>query len=226
MWPKWRCSVQQRTAPRRARGLRRTPACVAGQVALLALTGCPRLDMYDQPRYEALEASPLFADGRSAREPVPGTIARGALREDRAYYTGSLDDSTFVAELPFALTRELLERGRERYGIYCAVCHDDLGSGKGMVVRRGYKQPQAFASERLRQERAGYFFDVITRGFATLPAYAAQIPVADRWAIVAYLRVLQLSQHTTLAELPEPWRSEIGAAASSHPTAPGRPGAH
>lgn len=223
MWPKWRCNVRRWQALWCAPGATRagTPQwLLGGGMALAVLSGCPRLDMYDQPRYEPLESSALFADGRSARPPVPGTVARGSLHEDRAYFTGSIDDSTFAAELPFALTRELLERGRERYGIYCAVCHDALGRGNGMVVRRGFKQPPAFTDERLRQERVGYLFDVISRGFATMPAYAEQIPVADRWAIVAYLRALQLSQHAAVQDLPEPWRSELEAAVSARLPAP------
>lgn len=197
-------------------------------LVVLVLPGCIRLDMYNQPRYEALEASRFFADGRSARPLPAGTVARGTLLEDVAFATGMVNDSTFVTELPFALTAELLQRGRERYGIFCAVCHDATGSGRGMVVRRGYKQPPALHVERLRQQPAGYFFDVITKGFATMPSYAAQIPPADRWAIVAYVRALQLSQHVPVQELPEPWRSEIGSAAAAgrHATPEGKQAAH
>ena len=182
---------------------------VAALLALAALPGCIRLDMYDQPRYDALERSAFFADGRSARPLPAGTVARGTLHEDRAFATGTVDDSTFVSELPFALTPELLQRGRERYGIFCIVCHDALGTGRGMVVQRGYKQPPEFHIERLRQQPAGYLFDVISKGFATMPSYAAQIPIADRWAIVAYVRALQLSQHVAVRELPEPARSQV-----------------
>ena len=179
--------------------------------------------MHDQPRYEPLESSQFFADGKSARDPVPGTVARGSLREDRAYFTGMVDDSTFTAELPFVLTREILERGQERYGIFCSVCHDAVGMGRGMVVRRGYKQPSSFHIDRLREERAGYFFDVITQGFATMPGYAAQIPVADRWAIVAYLRALQLSQRLPVGEMPASLRAEFERASAAQ--APPRGGA-
>ncbi|HZM14688.1 MAG TPA: cytochrome c [Candidatus Krumholzibacteria bacterium] len=195
-------------------------------VALLALPGCIRLDMYNQPRYEPLEASRFYADGRSARQLPAGTVARGTLLEDRAYATGTVNDSTFATELPFALTPELLQRGRERYGIFCSVCHDGTGSGRGMVVRRGYKQPPSFHIERLQQQPAGYFFDVISRGFSTMPSYAASIPIADRWAIVAYLRALQLSQQVAVRNLPEPWRGEIEAAANQAAAGKKEPAGH
>jgi len=176
--------------------------------------------MHNQPRYRPLSSSKFFADGKSAREPVPGTVARGELREDRAYFTGMVDDSTFTTELPFVLTRDVLERGRERYGIYCSVCHDAVGTGRGMVVRRGYKQPPSFHIDRLRDERAGYFFDVITQGFAKMPGYAAQIPVQDRWAIVAYLRALQFSQRVPVAEMPAALRAEFERASAAPPPPP------
>ena len=184
-------------------------------LCVLLLPGCIRLDMYNQPRHEPLEASRFYADGRSARPLPAGTVARGTLQEDTAFATGMVNDSTFTNELPFALTPELLQRGRERYGIFCAVCHDATGGGRGMVVRRGYKQPPALHIERLRQQPAGYFFDVISRGFATMPSYAAQITPADRWAIVAYVRALQLSQHVPVQTLPEPMRGDIGRAAAA-----------
>lgn len=214
MWPKWRAEDRQAQGRRGAVVLPGGHGKTVGVLALLALCGCIRLDMYDQPRYEAFEASESFVEGTSARTLVPGTVPRGWLREDRAYVTGSVDDSTFVSELPFDLSEAVLRRGQERFGIYCAVCHDAAGTGRGMVVRRGYKQPPSLHIERLRQERAGYFYDVITRGFATMPSYAAQIPMADRWAIVAWVRVLQRSQYVDLARLPEALRQEIDAAAT------------
>jgi mono/diheme cytochrome c family protein len=192
-------------------------------LVLLGVTGCIRLDMYNQPRYETYEASSLFSDGTSSRLLVEGTVPRGWLREDRAYVTGSVDDSTFVAELPFQLSEEILRRGQERYGIYCAVCHDAAGTGRGMVVRRGYKQPPSFHIDRLRQEEVGYFYDVISRGFATMPSYASQIPSADRWAIVAWVRALQRSQYVDLTQLPEAMRQEIAEAATQG-TVVGLPG--
>ncbi|UCE02918.1 MAG: cytochrome c [Candidatus Latescibacterota bacterium] len=179
-----------------------------------ALPAC-RLDMYDQPRYEALEPSDIFADGRSSRDPIAGTVARGALEADPVFLTGMVNDSTFTDEMPFELTQEILERGRERYNIFCSVCHDAAGAGRGMIVRRGYKQPPSFHIERLRAERVGYFYDVIKNGFATMPGYAAQIPPDDRWAIVAYIRALQLSQYARLDELPADVRREIERAAGA-----------
>jgi len=179
--------------------------------ALLGVTGCFRRAMYDQPRYEPLEASKTFANGQSAREPVAGTVARGTLREDRHYYTGMEGDSVFTANFPFEVTMEVLERGRERFNIYCSPCHDRLGTGRGMVVRRGYKQPTSYHDDRLRRQPAGYFFDIITNGFATMPSYARQIPVQDRWAIVAYIRALQLSQYARVSELPGAMQQRVEA---------------
>lgn len=173
--------------------------------------------MYDQPRYEPHESSALFEDGQASRPQVPGTVARGMLREDRAFHTGMENDSVFTADLPFEVTHGLLARGRQRYDIFCSVCHDRAGTGRGVVVRRGFKQPSSFHEPRLRSEPVGYFFDVITNGFATMPSYAAQIPPEDRWAIVAYLRALQLSQHAPVNELPAAVRRRIERAAVRTP---------
>ena len=199
-------------APRRRRVRRRRLAWVAVPLLSALLVGCPRLDMYDQPRYESQESSAVFEDGGASQSVPEGTIARGSLREDRVLFTGTIDDSTFASELPFALTREMLERGRERFGIFCGVCHDAAGTGRGMVVRRGFKQPVSFHDERLRNEAAGYFFDVIMNGFSTMPGYAAQINPQDRWAIVAYIRALQLSQNVELDSLTPKQRREVEAA--------------
>lgn len=221
MWPKWRAET---AGPVGSKGTVRSRLVLLGlAVVPLVLSGCIRLDMYNQPRYEPYEVSRFYPEGSSARTLVPGTVARGWLQADRAYVTGSLNDSTFVDELPFALTEEVLRRGRERYGIYCAVCHDEAGTGRGMVVRRGYKQPPSYHIDRLRQEKLGYFFDVITRGFATMPSYAVQIPTEDRWAIVAWIRVLQRAQYVDLAVLPESVRQEIATAATKG-TVVGLPG--
>jgi mono/diheme cytochrome c family protein len=165
------------------------------------LAGACRQKMDDQPRYEPLEASRFFPDGQSARPRVPGAVARGELREDAALYTGQVGGRP-VDALPVPITAELLARGRERYDIYCSPCHDRVGSGRGMIVRRGYRQPPSLHLDRLRQAPAGHFFDVATNGFGAMPAYAAQVPVRDRWAIVAYVRALQRSQHATLADVP------------------------
>jgi hypothetical protein len=202
----------------------------AGLVALaacVAAVGCSRRhDMYDQPRYEVYEASSLFADGRASREFPAGTVARGGLRADDFYYKG-MEDTAFARHFPMPVTREVLRRGQERYAIFCTPCHDPGGHGRGMVVRRGFKQPPSFHIERLRGSAPGYFFDVVTNGFGQMSGYAAQIPVADRWAIAAYLRALQLSQYATLADLPhdERTRAEQAIHEAGHPQAPAEHGA-
>jgi mono/diheme cytochrome c family protein len=187
--------------------------------ALLVLAGC-RQDMHDQPRYEALEASDFFADQRSSREPVPGTVARGQLREDEVFETGREGESfveTFPAPVVYLTPGQrppagdwlVINRGRERYDIFCAPCHGYAGRGNGMVALRGYRKPPSLHIDRLRNERPGYLFDVITRGFGAMPDYAAQIGPRDRWAIVAYIRALQLSQNATLADVPLSLRSQL-----------------
>jgi len=174
---------------------------LAVAVTALGLGGC-RLDMQDQPKYEPYEASKFFPDGTSARPIPPGTVARSELHEDQPYYTGFDADDQLVRTIPIPVTRQVLERGRFTYNAFCSPCHDRAGTGLGMIVRRGFKQPPTYHQDRLRQEPDGYFFDVITNGFGQMPSYAAQIPVEDRWAAVAYVRALQLSQHARLAQLP------------------------
>lgn len=167
---------------------------------LLLLVAC-RQQMAEQPSYRPLEKSTFFGDDRSARPLVPGTVARGQLRADERFYTGK-SGGNLITTLPVALTPELLRRGQERFDIFCAPCHDRTGSGGGMVVLRGYRRPPSFHSDRLRQAPVGHFFDVMTKGFGAMPDYAAQVPPADRWAIAAYIRALQLSQNATLADVP------------------------
>ena len=167
----------------------------------LAVGGC-RQDMHDQPKYKPLVASEFFRDGRSARPIIQDTVPRGHLREDVEYFTGKNAAGKLVADLPMEPTTAVLQRGRERYDIYCSPCHDRTGAGRGMVVRRGFKPPPSYHIDRLRQAAAGHFYDVITNGFGAMPDYRAMIPPADRWAIVAYIRALQRSQHATLADVP------------------------
>ena len=174
---------------------------------LLLVSGC-RQDMHDQPRYEPLEASSFFADGRASRPLVPGTVARGQLRTDTHFYLGKVDGH-LVDTLPVPVTRPLLERGRERYDIYCAPCHDRLGGGQGMIVRRGFRRPPSLHIDRLREAPIGHFFDVISNGFGVMTDYAAQVTPRDRWAIAAYIRVLQLSQHAQLADVPAEIRQQL-----------------
>lgn len=166
----------------------------------LPLAGC-RQDMHDQPRYKPLARSDFFADGRAARPLVPGTVPRGFLRADARLNAGK-DAAGFLAEFPLPVDLALVRRGRERFDIFCSPCHGRTGAGDGMVVQRGYRRPPSLHIDRLREARPGYFFDVITNGFGIMPDYAAQVPVQDRWAIVAYVRALQLSQHAALDDVP------------------------
>jgi hypothetical protein len=169
-----------------------------------------RQDMHNQPKFQAFERNPFFADQRASRPLVAGVVPRGHLGDDPAFYQGKAATG-LVATNPLGVGREVLLRGQERYDIYCSPCHDRTGSGEGMIVQRGYKQPPSFHEPRLRAVPDGYFFQVASDGFGTMPGYAAQVPVRDRWAITAYIRALQLSQHATLADVPEAERGKLGA---------------
>jgi hypothetical protein len=173
--------------------------------ALLATTtafSACRLDMHVQPRENPLARSDFFTDHRSARPPVEGTVARGDLREDAYLYTGKVNGNPGDS-MPFPVTKEVLDRGRERFNIFCAPCHSRVGDGKGFVPSRGFsRMPPSFHIVRLQKAPVGYFYDVITNGFGIMPDYASQIPVRDRWDIVAYVRALQLSQNATMADVP------------------------
>jgi mono/diheme cytochrome c family protein len=157
--------------------------------------------MHNQPKYRPLRASAFFDNGSSARPLVEGTVARGTLQEDEAFFTGKAG-TALVAELPFAITPQILDRGQERYTIFCTPCHDATGGGRGMVVQRGYRQPVSFHADRVRQAPIGHYFDVMTNGLGAMPDYRTQIPPRDRWAIAAYIRALQLSQRAPAAEIP------------------------
>jgi len=171
-------------------------------VATLALVsfGC-RQDMHDQPKYKPLAQSDFFADMRSERPQVDGTVARGQLREDVAFYTGKIGENA-VDYMPFPVTADVLARGQERFNIYCSPCHSQLGDGNGMIPQRGYRHPPSFHIDRLRKAPLGYFVDVMTNGFGAMPPYADQVPARDRWCIVAYIRALQLSQAAPAADIP------------------------
>jgi mono/diheme cytochrome c family protein len=184
-------------------------ALLASLVAFCALLdmGC-RQDMQDQPRYDPLERSAFFADERAARPLVEGVVARGQLSQDAHFYTGK-SGGELVDTLPVAVTRAALERGRERFDIFCSPCHGRVGDGAGMIVQRGYRRPSSFHIDRLREAKVGYLFDVITHGFGVMPAYAAQISPRDRWAIVAYIRALQLSQNARLSDVPVAERTNL-----------------
>ncbi|HTS38623.1 MAG TPA: cytochrome c [Candidatus Solibacter sp.] len=170
---------------------------------IIAATSACRLDMHEQPRQNPLSKSDFFADQRSARPPVEGTVARGQLREDTYFYTGKVGETPGDV-MPFPVTRQVLDRGRERFNIFCAPCHSRLGDGQGFVPSRGFSRiPPSFHIARLEKAPLGYFFDVITNGFGIMPDYASQIPPRDRWDIVAYVRALQLSQNATMADVPQ-----------------------
>lgn len=181
--------------------------------AALGLAGC-RQDMHDAPRYEAFEASSSFPDGRASRNLPAGTVARGWLREDDALYTGKVS-GVFVSEFPFPIGAPELARGQARFNIYCTPCHGKLGDGQGMVVQRGLRQAASYHSDRLRAEKPGYFFDVVTNGFGAMQGYAEQIPVRDRWLIIAYVRALQLSQHASVDDVPADRRAGLDTAPAS-----------
>jgi hypothetical protein len=187
--------------------LKRDQLLLAAGACALLLAGC-RQDMHDQPKFIPLRGSDFYTDNRSARPIVEGTVARGQLADDDLLETGKVggQDST---EFPYAVTAEMLARGRERYDIFCSPCHDRTGRGVGMVVRRGYRQPPSFHIDRLRQAPVGHFFDVVSNGFGAMPDYRAQVPVRDRWAIVAYVRALQLSEHATLSDVPPAERNAL-----------------
>jgi hypothetical protein len=172
-------------------------------VCVLMLVGC-RQDMHDQPRFKPLAESDFYTDLRSARPLVEGTVARGQLRENTYFYTGMIGNSSTPGDyMPFPVTERVLFRGQERFNIYCAPCHSRLGDGNGIVPSRGFpRKPPSYHIERLRKAPLGYFFDVMTRGFGIMPDYSAQIAPRDRWAIVAYIRALQLSQNATSADIP------------------------
>ncbi len=177
---------------------------------LVVLGAACRQDMHDQPRYKALAKSDFYPDDRSARPLVAGTVARGWLRDDDALYKGR-NGQELVTTFPFPITSEVMARGQQRFQIYCTPCHGRLGNGEGMVVQRGFKKPTSFHIDRLRDAPPGYFFDVMTNGFGAMSDYASQVPVEDRWAIVAYVKALQLSQHASVDDVPETKRASLDA---------------
>ena len=164
--------------------------------------------MHNQPKYIPLRESTFFADNRSARPIVAGTVARGELHDDTLLYTGKIDGKD-ADVFPFPIDAKVMARGQERFNIYCSPCHGRTGQGDGMVVRRGYRHPPTFHQDRLRNAPAGQIFDVITNGFGAMPDYAAQIKVEDRWAIIAYVRALQLSEHASAADVPADHRGDL-----------------
>jgi len=186
-------------------------------VLVVAAGAACRQDMHDQPKYRPFRQSDFYADQRSARPFVTGTVARGSLREDAVYFTGK-NGSDFVAELPVKVTPALLARGQERFQVFCSPCHGRTGRGDGMIVQRGFKAPSSYHVDRLRAMPVGYFYDVITNGFGAMADYSAQVPPADRWAIAAYIRTLQYSQYAPAADVPADKREllEKSVAAAEH----------
>jgi mono/diheme cytochrome c family protein len=190
-------------------------------LGFVALAGC-RGSTSDEPpvhlnrnmdymeRYEPQEPNPFFADGRAMRPPVPGTVARGMLKADARFYRGLEADGSFVQDVPVPITQAFVLRGRERYNIYCAVCHGKAGDGQGIVMTGGYGFAAiGYHNDRLRQIEDGYLYEVISNGIRTMPGYGQQISVADRWAITAYIRALQRSQHATEGDIPPDILSSI-----------------
>ena len=209
-----------RNARREGRGARGA-AMRLGAACLLvvAAAGC-RQDMHNGPTAQPLRASMFFKNESTARPLVEGTIARGTLQDDAAFFTGK-NGAVELDALPFPLTAEVLDRGEQRFNIYCTPCHGLSGQGDGMIVRRGYRQPPSYHIDRLRQVPLGHFYDVMTNGFGAMPDYRAQIAPRDRWAIAAYVRALQLSQHAPAAQLSQEERQKLsqpaaGAAAGEH----------
>jgi mono/diheme cytochrome c family protein len=181
-----------------------------------AFLGCQRVGpdwqkMARQPRYDPLEASDFFADGMASRPRVAGTVARGELSVNPFMETGKIGGADGDG-FPFPVTQEIVDRGQERFTIYCSECHGRVGDGDGMIPSRGFRRPPSFHTEALRTAPTGHFFDVMTNGFGAMPTYAPQVPVRDRWAIIAYIRALQLSQNATIAQVPPEKRAQLGGA--------------
>ncbi len=192
--------------------------CLLLTAFCMLASGCGvRFDMQDQPRYKAYKKSDFFSDHRGSRDRPEGTVARGLLKENKALHTGKIDNPNLnvqvettltptgntlvtsfpnaIDEFPVPVTKELVDRGQDRFNIYCIVCHGPVGNGDGMIVRRGFVKPPTYHDDRLRNAPVGHFFDVITNGWGRMSSYSTQLPAADRWAVVAYIRALQVSQN-------------------------------
>jgi hypothetical protein len=178
----------------------RKAMAVAAMAGAVAMAGC-RQDMHNQPKFVPQRGTTFFADGRSARPQVENTVARGQLHEDTYFYSGMADGKEGNT-MPFPVTMEVLERGQERYNIYCTPCHSRVGNGVGMIVQRGYARAGNFHTARLEAAPLGHFFNVMSNGYGAMPDYSAQLTPADRWAVVAYIKALQLSQNATQADVP------------------------
>ncbi len=189
--------------------LRRKSWLTLSLALLVVVEAACRRDMFNQPSGKPLERSDFFQDNHMASRPVvPNTVARGHLHEDEIFFTGKRG-TNLIVNFPLPVTRELLERGRERFEIYCAVCHGRTGEGNGMIVQRGFPVPPSFHIDRLREAPIGHFFDVITQGYGIMYSYAERVEPSDRWAVSAYIRALQLSRNATIAELTPSERSQL-----------------
>jgi mono/diheme cytochrome c family protein len=183
-----------------AKRLGRIVCLLISAAGLLLISSC-RLDMQVQPKFTTMRENDFYADHRSARTPVDGTIARGQLEDDSLLYTGKVNGEA-ADQFPFAMTAQDLARGRERFNIFCSPCHSQLGDGNGVIVQRGFKKPPSYYEPRLLKAPVGHFFNVMTNGWGAMGDYSAQVPVADRWRIAAYIRALQFSQTAKPGDLP------------------------
>jgi mono/diheme cytochrome c family protein len=190
--------------------------------------------MQDQPRYKVYKQSDWFSDGRASRELPDGTVPRGYLRDNATLYTGKIEGSngtaqtnaqgqqiTFpdkVTDFPITINQEVLDRGEQRYKVFCSMCHGNFGNGDGMIVRRGFPKPPSYHDDRLRNAPVGHFYDVATNGWGKMSGYASQVSVADRWAIVAYIRALQISQNPNGAKLSGPTVTKTEGQTTATPT--------
>jgi mono/diheme cytochrome c family protein len=191
---------------------------------LLPFSAC-RQKMANQARYDPLEPSDFFADGMSARPRIAGTVARGELSTNPFLDTGKINGQT-ANGFPFPVTKEVLDRGEERFNIYCTPCHGRVGDGNGMIPARGLRRPPSFHTETLRTATTGHFFDVITNGFGSMPPYAGVVAPRDRWAVIAYIRALQLSQNATTADLPPGEVTKLDQPPPAPAAAPSHGGTH
>lgn len=185
---------------------------VAAAVAAFGLAGC-RQDMHDQPKLQTLGRSAFFSDHRASRPPVDGAVARGELHEDELLHTG-FQNGELTTEFPYPVTREIVERGRQRFNIYCTPCHGQLGDGLGTVVQRGFQRPPSYHIDRLRQAPVGHFYNVISNGKGRMYSFNDRIQTDDRWAIVSYIRALQLSRNVSVNDLPAAVVAELNAEAA------------
>jgi len=204
--------------------VRRTLLPLAAMVAVLTLGACQQ-KMANQPRYDPYEQSDFFADGMAARPRIEGTVARGEISTNPFLDTGKINGQ-YADGYPVPVTAEVINRGHERYDIYCAQCHGRVGDGNGMIPSRGYRKPPSFHDARLRTATTGHYFDVMTNGFGAMPPYGTMIGPGDRWAIIAYIRALQLSQNATVADVPAEDRAQLDAPATTTAVAPAHGGAH